>query len=211
VKIILTGASVLNKENSGAGLYFSRPGGRMSLTETVARWILDTSYPEIPEKTKRATAVASFDAMGCMLAGSAQPSGKLMSGYIDELGGSPHATVVGTGQRTSAANAALANGTFGHALDYDDRGMLSHAASLLLAALMAVGEKVNASGKQILEATIIGREVGHALSEGCATSAFIRWRCLAASERLSLARNFSVSIFSRFRWRSESLGPWPPE
>ena len=138
----------------------------MSLTETVARWIVETSYDDIPDETIRATAVATFDAMGCMLAGSVQPLGQIMSGYIEELGGSPQATVVGTGQRTSAANAAFANGTFGHALDYDDRGMLSHAASLLLAALMAVGEKANASGKDILEATIIGREVGHALSEG---------------------------------------------
>jgi 2-methylcitrate dehydratase PrpD len=138
----------------------------MGLTEAVARWIVDTNDRDIPDETKRATAVASFDAMGCMLAGSTQPSGKIMSGYVDELGGSPHATVVGTGQRTSAANAAFANGTFGHALDYDDRGMLSHAASLLLAALMAIGEKINASGNEILEATIIGREVGHALSEG---------------------------------------------
>ena len=138
----------------------------MSTTEAVARWIVDTRYSDIPDEAKRATAVASFDAMGCMLAGSVQPLGKIMSDYIEDLGGSPQATVVGSGQRTSAANAAFANGTFGHALDYDDRGMLSHAASLLLATLMAVGEKLDASGKDILEATIIGREVGHALSEG---------------------------------------------
>jgi 2-methylcitrate dehydratase PrpD len=138
----------------------------MSITEAVAHWIVDTDYDGIPDETKFATAIANFDAMGCMLAGSVQPLGKIMSGYIEELGGSPQATLVGTGQRTSAANAAFANGTFGHALDYDDRGMLSHAASLLLAALMAVGEKVDASGKDILAATIIGREVGHAVSEG---------------------------------------------
>src|SRR5262245_34705720 len=119
----------------------------MSTTEAVARWIVDTRYSDIPDGAKRATAVASFDAMGCMLAGSVQPLGKIMSDYVTDLGGSPQATVVGSGQRTSAANAAFANGTFGHALDYDDRGMLSHAASLLLATLMAVGEKLDASGK----------------------------------------------------------------
>jgi 2-methylcitrate dehydratase PrpD len=138
----------------------------MSLTEAVARWVVETRYDEIPDEAKVATSVASFDAMGCMLAGSAQLLGNILSAYVEELGGSPQATVVGTGQRTSTANAAFANGTFGHGLDYDDRGMLSHAASLLLAALMAIGEKSDAAGKDILEATIIGREVGHALSEG---------------------------------------------
>ena len=138
----------------------------MSITEAVARWIVETKYEDIPKEARDAAAIASFDAMGCMLAGSVQPLGKIMSDYIQDLGGSPQATVVGTGQRTSAANAAFANGTFGHGLDYDDRGMLSHAASILLATLMALGEKIGANGKNILEANVIGREVGHALSEG---------------------------------------------
>jgi len=144
----------------------------MSITEAVARWIVETNYEDIPEDAKRAAAVASFDAMGCMLAGSVQPLGKIMLGYIQELGGSPQAAIVGAGQRTSAAHAAFANGTFGHALDYDDRGMLSHAASILLAALVALGEKRDASGKDILEANVIGREVGHALSRGLHSVAF---------------------------------------
>ena len=100
-----------------------------------------------------------------------------MSGYVEDLGGSDQATVVGTGQRTSAASAAFANGTFGHSLEFEDRPNpypLGHASAVLLSSLLALGEKIGASGKEIIEAYVIGAEVGSALGVGYRESGFQR-------------------------------------
>jgi 2-methylcitrate dehydratase PrpD len=63
-------------------------------------------------------------------------------------------------RRYALARAAFANGTLAHALDYDDGG---HASTYLLAAAMAMAERTDSSGKCLLEAFIVGREVRMAL------------------------------------------------
>ena len=55
-----------------------------------------------------------------MLAGSVEPAARILQQVARSEGGSPLATVVGTGRRTGAVWAALCNGTAAHALDFDD-------------------------------------------------------------------------------------------
>ena len=76
-------------------------------------------------------------------------------------GGNPIATVLGKGFRTSAQNAALANGYLGHFEDYDDthNGSGIHPASPIVPAALAIGEQTHASGRDILAAYAIGAEV----------------------------------------------------
>jgi 2-methylcitrate dehydratase PrpD len=58
--------------------------------------------------------------------------------------------------QSNARDAALLNGTLAHGLDYDDR---NHATTYTLASSMALTESENASGREALEAFIVGREV----------------------------------------------------
>ena len=62
----------------------------------------------------------------------------------------------GTNISASARDAAFANATLAHALDYDDGG---HVTTFILASAMAVGEREAASGAQLLTAFVAGREV----------------------------------------------------
>jgi 2-methylcitrate dehydratase PrpD len=137
----------------------------MGATDMAVSWILDTRLEDMPPETRQASRDASFDGIGCMLAGAVQPHGRMIVEYVQRLGGPREAAVVGSNVRTSAAQAALANGTLGHALDYDDHGQVSHAAAILMGALLPLGERLGASGKQVVEADVIGRELGHALSQ----------------------------------------------
>jgi 2-methylcitrate dehydratase PrpD len=71
--------------------------------------------------------------------------------------------------QTRAASAALVNATSGHAHDYDDTqlstaaerifGLLTHPTIPPLAASLAVGERLGASGRTVIEAFLIGFEV----------------------------------------------------
>ncbi|MFC1941185.1 MmgE/PrpD family protein [Chloroflexota bacterium] len=128
----------------------------------MARFILETKEKDIPPQLFTVVKNACLDNIGTMLAGSVQPVGRIINEYVRESSGVPEATVVGTGFRTSATLAALANATMGHVLDYDDSSYW-HATTSLLPALLAAGEKANTSGMDILVAFVVGVEMASAL------------------------------------------------
>ncbi|MFQ6030276.1 MAG: MmgE/PrpD family protein, partial [Dehalococcoidia bacterium] len=135
----------------------------MGVTEKVANWVVNTSYEDIPPEAIRVANESCFDLLGVILAGSVQPVGGIIQQYIDDQGGKPEATVLASGLQTSMANAALANGTMGHALDYDDFGGFGHPTVAIFPALLALGESLNSTGRDLLEAYVVGCEIGLAL------------------------------------------------
>ena len=132
----------------------------MGATEKIASFIVETSYKDIPrdavEKAKR----TALDCLGAALAGVAEPVSQAITGYVTKLGGPPQASVFGAGLKVSLPDAALANGVIAHALDYDDCGVkIGHPSVLVLPAVLSLGERLGASGQDILTAYILGLEV----------------------------------------------------
>jgi len=132
----------------------------MGATEKIAQFIVDTSFEGIPrdaiEKTKR----TALDCIGAALAGVGEPVSQTITGYATKLGGPAQAFVFGAGVRVSVADAALTNGCIAHALDYDDCGVkIGHPSVLVLPAVLSLGERLGASGKDILTAYVIGLEI----------------------------------------------------
>jgi len=132
----------------------------MGATEKIAQFIVDTSFEGIPrdaiEKTKR----TALDCIGAALAGVGEPVSQTITGYATKLGGPAQAFVFGAGVRVSVADAALTNGCIAHALDYDDCGVkIGHPSVLVLPAVLSLGERLGASGKDILTAYVIGVEI----------------------------------------------------
>ncbi|MFH1757759.1 MAG: MmgE/PrpD family protein [Pseudomonadota bacterium] len=133
----------------------------MKATEILAHFIVSTNLNAIPAEAREVGKKAILDCLGVALAGSRDPLAKIMIGLIKDMGGQPQATVWGKKIKTSSPLAAWANGTFGHALDYDDinRSMRGHPTVPVLPAALAVGEELKAPGKEVLEAYLIGFEV----------------------------------------------------
>ncbi|HEV8722622.1 MAG TPA: MmgE/PrpD family protein [Candidatus Binatia bacterium] len=132
----------------------------MGATEEIARFIVDTNYEDIPrdvvEKAKR----TALDCMGAALAGVGEPVSQTITGYATKVGGPPQASVFGAGVKVSVQDAALANGSIAHALDYDDCGVkIGHPSVLVLPAVLSLGEQLGASGQDILTAYILGLEI----------------------------------------------------
>ena len=138
----------------------------MGATETIAKWIVSTTYEDIPPDAIRVANESCFDLLGVILAGSTQPVGEIIQQYVTDLGGNPDATVLASGLRTSLPNTAMANGTMGHALDYDDFGGFGHPTVAIFPALLALGEHIGATGRDLMEAYVVGCEVGLAISHG---------------------------------------------
>ncbi|HWH79564.1 MAG TPA: MmgE/PrpD family protein, partial [Candidatus Binatus sp.] len=132
----------------------------MGGTEKIARFIVDTKFETIPREVADKAKRSALDCLGASLAGISEPVSQTVTGYVGKLGGSAQASVFGAGIKISVADAALANGTIAHALDYDDCGVkIGHPSVLVLPAVLALGEHLGASGLDILTSYIIGLEV----------------------------------------------------
>jgi 2-methylcitrate dehydratase PrpD len=135
----------------------------MGATETIAKWIVNTNYEDIPPDAIRVANESCFDLLGVILAAATEPVGEIIQQYVADQGGPPEATILASGLRTSIANAALVNGTMGHALDYDDFGGFGHPTVAIFPALLAIGEHTGATGRDLMEAYVIGCEIGMAI------------------------------------------------
>ena len=133
----------------------------MSATETIAGWVAGTSYEDIPRDAVKAAKETVFDCLGLILAGSVESLGRIIQEHVREQGGPSESTVLGSGLETTPANAALANATMGMALDYDPEPQMM----AIAAGVLAVAEKTGASGRDLIEAFVIGAELGWMIGE----------------------------------------------
>ena len=143
----------------------------MDITKHIGEYVTGADMEDFPPEGVEAAKGAIIDCLACMLAGCQEPLADILCRYVAAESGSPAASVVGRGFRTSAANAALVNGAMAHALDYDDITQITktHPTAVLLPAALAVAEATGASGREMLLGYMVGFEVacgvGEALSE----------------------------------------------
>jgi 2-methylcitrate dehydratase PrpD len=137
------------------------------LTEKFAKLVTGTSYAHIPAAGIAKAKDCILDCIGVAIAGSAESVSAPVMHYVQAVGGASDATLVGIGGKTSVTNAALANGVFGHVLDYDDTNQIfiGHGSVVVVPAILALAEKLRSSGKDVLTAYMIGTEVQWKLGE----------------------------------------------
>ncbi len=124
----------------------------------LAQLVTDIPDEDIPHDARTAAIRQALDCVGVTLAAAAQPAGRIMREVTEALGGAPHARIIGSGVATSSVQAAFANGSLAHLLDFDDRGF-SHPTACLLPVALAVGEQRDASGREVVAALVLGYEV----------------------------------------------------
>lgn len=145
----------------------------MGATEEIARFIVKKGFKDIPPEAVKMAKRGILDSLGVALAGSTSPQGKIIIQHVKENGGTPESTVLAGGFRTSAPNAALANGTLTHALDFDDTWLpLGHPTCTIFPVVLALGEKLKCSGRALLEAFILGMEIHGKVGLGYSTAPF---------------------------------------
>jgi 2-methylcitrate dehydratase PrpD len=141
----------------------------ISVSEHLARFVAETK--RVPEEAIAQAKRALLDTLGVTLAGSREESARIVAGWARDGGGREEATLLGQRVRVPAAEAALANGTAAHALDYDDVNlpMRGHPSAPLLPAALATAETPGRSGRDLLAAFVLGFEVearlGRAIGE----------------------------------------------
>jgi 2-methylcitrate dehydratase PrpD len=147
-----------------------------------------TATPAAGRVPERAIAEAKrclIDGFGVVLAGATVEGSRIVRDYVRAVSAGGTSTILGAKQPAAAASAAaLANGASGHAMDYDDTqlsstpdrvfGLLTHPTVPALAAALAIGERLDASGAAFLDAFLVGFEVECKIAEAINPSHYQR-------------------------------------
>ena len=136
--------------------------------EDLARFVATTHWEDIPEAVRRHAKLVLLDTLGVILAGGERPEvGQLRERLAATAG--EGATVYARGWPTQdPRTAALLNGIAGRSIELCEglRFVSGQAAMQVLPGVLAVGEQIGASGREVLAAFVLGYDVAARLSGG---------------------------------------------
>ena len=133
------------------------------LTSHAIHFTLNIRWEDLPAGVQHQAKRCLMDTLGALIAGSQTPVAEIMRKTAREQFGGDQATIMVTGERVSAAGAALANGFFGNALDIDDgyRNVKGHPGACALPPVLAAAELADAcTGEKFLTALVVAYELG---------------------------------------------------
>ncbi len=136
-----------------------------TLSEQLADYIGELSFETLPPEAVEKAKHLLLDTLGVMILGSDKPWSLSLLNYFNAQGGKEEAEVVFHGVRMPAANAAFVNGTMAHSFDYDDDLAACHIACCVIPSALAVAQKINASGKDLITSIVAGYDVVVRLAE----------------------------------------------
>lgn len=130
--------------------------------QVLADFVYDTEYEDLPEEAITMSRAMLLDQLGGQLACSALDWNKKVFQYVQDLEiASDQSTIVGYGVRSAAEYAGFANATFGHGFEIDDFNPVAsaHPGCVAVPASLAVGEREQRSGKDLLTGVALASEV----------------------------------------------------
>jgi len=130
-------------------------------TGRLARYMVEARDRSLPPAVLRETKHRLLDTLGAIVSGAQLKPGEMAIKYVRGQGGVAEASVLTTDIRTSAINAALANGMFGHADETDDFEPVTkaHPGCAVVPAALAMGERESRSGMEVLRAVALGYDL----------------------------------------------------
>ena len=143
-------ASVVSIETSDAA----------NIAARYARFVQDFKFSEVPDAVVERALLSILDGIGVGLAATRYEFARTTVAAMAELGGAGDYPVIGSALRLPLRDAAVANGTLIHGLDYDDTHSASivHTTASALPMMLGMGQAFAASGAQALAAYLIAVE-----------------------------------------------------
>lgn len=152
-------AATVNASNSARRRADKSSGESLAL----ARHVALTPLAALPATARHMSARSILDAIGVSMAASGEePVCAPFLAQALEAGAGGQSVVLGTGQRSSIALSALANGALAHALDYEDAHDPSRThpnAAAVAAAVAIASARAGVSGSDFLLAVALGADV----------------------------------------------------
>jgi 2-methylcitrate dehydratase PrpD len=135
--------------------------GKETISEKIAELSVNLRYDELPQAARTKAANLILDLLGSMIASKEIASSRIAAELALELDGPEESTVIGYDRKVAAPHAAFANAIQGYAFDFTDdhNESNSHLSAATIPASLALGEKLGASGEEMVEAVALGTEV----------------------------------------------------
>ena len=133
-----------------------------TISQNLTRFILGTSFEDIPSSLVRRVQSYVTDLLGAALPGVSELSSQAILRAVTAEGGRAQAaTIWGSGRVASMGTASLVNGAIAHALELDDDHRLGtvHPGAVVVPAALASAEAVGCDGKTFLRAVLLGYEI----------------------------------------------------
>jgi len=138
----------------------------MGCTRRLAEYVSRCAYDDLPADVSERARTLVRDVLGVALYGSRESIGERITAYVDRTAPGDEATVIGTGT-ASPTGAALANGVFAHATDYDDtfESIILHPSAPVFPAALAAADHVDATGRELLAGYVAGVDVAYRIGQ----------------------------------------------
>ncbi|MEM1550361.1 MAG: MmgE/PrpD family protein [Candidatus Bathyarchaeia archaeon] len=132
-------------------------------TKALSKFVSETRYEDLPVDVISLAKKAILDYTGVIMAGTRELPARIFMDFVKGKSSLQESTVIGGGHKTTPELAALANGVSGRILDYDDcldypHAGLAHPTAPTFSAALAVAEKYNMTGKELIAAYCVGLE-----------------------------------------------------
>ena len=133
----------------------------MEVTRTLAKFVVDSKFADIPEKVRHEARRSVLNWLGCAIGACRHEGIDIALAALRDFSGPQQATVLGRGERLDIMHAALLNGISSHMFDFDDTHLKTviHPSGPVASALVALAEYKPMSGAEFLHAFILGVEV----------------------------------------------------
>jgi 2-methylcitrate dehydratase PrpD len=138
------------------------------LTEAMARAAVERRLEQFDDAIIDKAKKVIVDTFAVILAGAASEVTEPLERYLHVSDNSGPSPILGTNWTSNGETAALINGAFGHALDFDDvlSMMPAHPSAIIVAALIADLPRHPLNGREFIEAYAIGVEIGARIAQG---------------------------------------------
>ncbi|MFW6087241.1 MAG: MmgE/PrpD family protein [Myxococcota bacterium] len=131
---------------------------------TLGHWAAAQRYANLPTDVVEAARHQLASIVAAAHAGARIGDAEPVLRSTEAFGGGGNATVLGTGARSTPADAAFANAACSMAHDFDDVVWMGHTGHSTVLASLAVAEDRGADGRRLLEAIVVGTEVAGRVS-----------------------------------------------
>jgi 2-methylcitrate dehydratase PrpD len=133
----------------------------MDVTRTLARYVVDSRFSDIPDEVKQEATRSIVNWLGCAVGACRHETIDRALRALAAFSGPAQASVLGREDKLDIFHAALLNGMSSHVFDFDDTHLrtIIHPSGPVASALFALAEHRRISGADLLHAFILGVEV----------------------------------------------------
>jgi len=154
------GTTLLALPTSAEAQAAAPPAAAKGVTRTLAKYVVGAKYEDLPATVRKEGLRTLLNYIGVAVGGSHHETVDNAVAALAPFSGPPQAGILGRKERFDIMNAAFINGVSSHIFDFDDTHLktIVHPGGPIVSAILAFAEYHPVSGKDFLNALVLGVE-----------------------------------------------------